>query len=34
MGADAMNRDTLLYRVWLIWLAVLIAGCAYVLLQL
>jgi hypothetical protein len=29
-----MNRDTLLFRVSLIWLAIVAAGCAYVLLQL
>jgi hypothetical protein len=34
MGGGTMNRDTLLFRAWLIWLAVLTAGCVYVLLRL
>jgi hypothetical protein len=34
MSGGAMNRDTLLFRVSLIWLAIVVAGCAYVLLQL
>ena len=34
MGGGTMNRDTLLFRASLIWLAVLTAGCVYVLLTL
>jgi hypothetical protein len=34
MGGGTMSRDTLLYRVSLIWLAVLTAGCVYMLLTL
>jgi hypothetical protein len=33
-GAGTMDRDTLLFRVSLIWLAVVAAGCVYVLLKL
>jgi hypothetical protein len=32
MGGGTMNRDTLAFRASLIWLAVLTAGCVYVLL--
>jgi hypothetical protein len=32
VGGGTMDRDTLLLRVSLIWLAVLAAGCVYVLL--
>jgi hypothetical protein len=34
MGGGTMDGDTLLYRVSLMWLAIVVAGCAYVLLQL
>jgi hypothetical protein len=34
MSGGIMNRDTLLFRVSLIWLAVLTAGVVYVLLTL
>jgi hypothetical protein len=34
MGGGTMSRDTLLFRVSLIWLAVLTAGCVYMLLTL
>jgi hypothetical protein len=34
MGGGTMNRDTLLFQVSLIWLALVVAGCAYVLLAL
>jgi hypothetical protein len=34
MSGGIMNRDKLLYRASLIWLAVLTAGCVYVLLTL
>jgi hypothetical protein len=34
MGGGTMRRDTLLFRVSLIWLGVLTAGCVYVLLTL
>jgi hypothetical protein len=34
MGGGTMDRDTLLFRVSLIWLAVLTAGVVYVLLTL
>jgi hypothetical protein len=34
MGGGTMDRDTLLLRISLIWLAVLTAGCVYVLLAL
>jgi hypothetical protein len=32
MGGDSMDRGTLLFRVSLIWLAIVSAGCVYVLL--
>jgi hypothetical protein len=34
MGGDAMDRNTLLFRISLIWLAIVAAGCVYVLLKL
>jgi hypothetical protein len=33
-SGGTMNRDTLLFRVSLIWLAILMAGCVYLLLTL
>jgi hypothetical protein len=33
-GRSTMDRDTLLFRVSLIWLAIIAAGCVYVLLKL
>jgi hypothetical protein len=34
VGGGTMSRDTLLYRVSLIWLAIVTAGCVYVLFML
>ena len=34
MGGGTMKRDTMLFRVSLIWLAVMAAGCVYVLVTL
>jgi hypothetical protein len=34
MGGGTMDRDTLPFRVSLIWLAIVAAGCVYVLLKL
>jgi hypothetical protein len=31
--ATSMNRGTLYLRLWLIWLAIVVAGVVYVLLQ-
>jgi hypothetical protein len=34
MGGGTMDRDTLLFRASLMWLAIVTAGCVYVLFML